>query len=299
MTEPAWRYVYASVRGTAHLEIQRPCQDFSLARLAKNSSDEPLLLLAVSDGAGSAARSEEGSRLACEEALKLLEHRFVGADARPSADLGLEVVRQTRHLLVNRAEELACELRDLACTLSVAVVLPTWAWFLQVGDGAMVVQERRADELPGDFRVMFWPDNGEYANQTYFVTDVPDAHIHSACVLGAVDRVAVITDGLQTLALGLAERRAHAPFFLPVFGTLEAVGVHGDEARRTLEGPLAQFLDSGPINARTNDDKTLLLASRMDPVPTEPGAIPAEPAATPHLDPVPLSEELSTPHVEG
>jgi Protein phosphatase 2C len=120
----AWRYVYTSVRGTGHLEAHLPCQDASLVHEAINSADEPLLVLVASDGAGSAARSEDGSRLVCDEARKLLEFRFAAADFRPGEDYGAELTRQLRGLLVTRAEELGCRLRDLACTLSVAVLLP-------------------------------------------------------------------------------------------------------------------------------------------------------------------------------
>ena len=55
MTDAAWRYVYTSVRGTAHLDTNLPCQDASLVHQAINSADEPLLVLLASDGAGSAA----------------------------------------------------------------------------------------------------------------------------------------------------------------------------------------------------------------------------------------------------
>ena len=261
MSDAAWRYVYTSVRGTGHLGSNLPCQDASLVHQAINSADEPLLVLIASDGAGSAARSEEGSQLVCEEALKLLEFRFAAADFRPGEDYGAELTRQLKGLLVTRAEELGCTLRDLACTLNVAVLLPEWAWFLQIGDGAVIVQPSTSDP----FEVVFWPDNGEYANQTYFLTDVPDEHVHSRLDGRAFERVSLITDGLQTLALKLAERRAHPPFFLPMFGTVEAAPGEGGHAHQALAPALARFLDSDPINARTNDDKTLVLASRVPP----------------------------------
>ncbi len=269
MSDAAWRYVYTSVRGTGHLESNLPCQDASLVHQAINSADEPILVLVASDGAGSAARSEEGSQLVCEEARKLLEFRFAAADFRPGEDYGVEIVHQLKGLLITRAEELGCTLRDLACTLNVAVLLPDWAWFLQIGDGAVIVQPSPADP----FEVVFWPDNGEYANQTYFLTDVPDEHVHSRLDERAFGRVSLITDGLQTLALKLAERRAHPPFFLPMFGTVEAAPDEGEGAHHALVPALARFLDSHPINARTNDDKTLVLASRVQ-LPAQAGVAP-------------------------
>lgn len=262
MTEAAWRYVYTSVRGTGHIDANLPCQDASLVHQAINSQDEPLLVLVASDGAGSAARSEEGSHLVCEKALTLLEYRFTAADFRPGEEFGIEVTHQLKELLITRAEELGCSLRDLACTLNIAVILPEWAWFMQIGDGAIIVQPTPADP----FEVVFWPDNGEYANQTYFLTDVPDAHIHVRLDERPIERASLITDGLQTLALVLAEQRAHPPFFMPMFGTVEAAPDEGERAHLALTPALSQFLDSRPINARTNDDKTLILASRVSQI---------------------------------
>lgn len=257
-----WRYVHASVMGTAHQGTGQPCQDAHAVRLTLNSLDEPLLLLVTSDGAGSAAHSQEGSRLACEEALRWLEMRLGSGDV-PMQELdGVALVHNLRHLLLNHAEERGYALRDLACTLNVAALLPGRQWFLQVGDGAAVVQ-------PGDRppAVVFWPDNGEYANQTYFVTDVPDDHIRVAALEGELERVALLTDGLQSLALSLRDRAPHVPFFEPMFRAVEALEGVGSEAHTRLNGGLAAFLDSPPVNARTSDDKTLILATCRDGQP--------------------------------
>ncbi|MFC4452329.1 PP2C family serine/threonine-protein phosphatase [Deinococcus sonorensis] len=278
MTASAWRYVSSSVRGTAHVEHGLPCQDAHQVREAVNTQDEALLLLAASDGAGSARHAERGSRLVCEEALKLLELRFADADVRPDQHFGEEVVQQLRQLLTTHAEEQGCGLRDLACTLLLAAVLPGWAWFLQVGDGAIVTQALPApDTEPLPFEVVFWPDNGEYANQTYFVTDVPEPHIHTRLVEGEVQRVSLITDGLQPLALAFSERQAHSPFFAPLFGTLEAAPDAGETGQRALQPALNQFLNSPALNARTNDDKTLVLASRRVARPMAPEPEPTQP----------------------
>ena len=228
-----------------------------LCRTGDDTGDDGVLLLLVtSDGAGSAAHSELGSQLVCAEAMKWVTWRLSQAGERLSELDGQMLVYKLRTMLTNLAEDLQHDLRDLACTLNVAAILPGYQWYLQVGDGAMVVQ---AGEEPA--RVVFWPDNGEYANQTYFLTDVPDRHIHVNCGAEPITRVAVMTDGLQSLALSLQQRAAHAPFFEPMFSAVETL-VPGDEAgRKQLETTLQEFLDSPAVNARTSDDKTLVLAS--------------------------------------
>ena len=251
-----WRFVWASVKGTGHVTAGLPCQDASDVQLHLTSDDEPLLLLVTSDGAGSAAHSEVGAQLACEQTMRWMANRLSQAGEHLSELDGQKLVHDLRTMLTNCAEELQHDLRDLACTLNVAAILPGYQWYLQVGDGATVVQ---AGDEP--LRVVFWPDNGEYANQTYFLTDVPDDHIHVRSGNEDVTRVALMTDGLQSLALSLQQRAAHAPFFSPMFGTVETL-VPGDDAGRTMmKASLRTYLDSPAVNARTSDDKTLVLAS--------------------------------------
>jgi len=252
----SWRFVGASVKGTGHVTAGLPCQDTSEVQLYVTGDDEALLLLVTSDGAGSAAHSEVGSQLACTETMKWVTRRLSQAGERLSELDGQMLVHDLRTMLTNRAEDLKHDLRDLACTLNVAAILPGYQWYLQVGDGATIVQ---AGEEPA--RVVFWPDNGEYANQTYFLTDVPDRHIHVSCGAEPITRVAVMTDGLQTLALSLQHRAAHAPFFGTMFGTVETLVPGDEEGRQQLEATLRKFLDSPAVNARTSDDKTLVLAS--------------------------------------
>jgi hypothetical protein len=72
-----------------------------------------------------------------------------------------------------------------------------------------------------------------------------------------VDELALFTDGLQPLALHYASRTVHAPFFVPMFDSLRrSTDIDG------LESPLKQFLKSKPVIDRTDDDKTLMLATR-------------------------------------
>jgi hypothetical protein len=69
--------------------------------------------------------------------------------------------------------------------------------------------------------------------------------------------LALLTDGLQMLALNYSEGRVHDPFFRPMFNLLR-----DSETGETLEQPLIVFLDSKRVNDRTDDDKTLFLATR-------------------------------------
>ena len=72
-------------------------------------------------------------------------------------------------------------------------------------------------------------------------------------------QLALFTDGLQRLALHFETRTAYKPFFGPMFAPLQAES----EGHLTgLSNSLSVFLNSQAVNSRTEDDKTLILASK-------------------------------------
>jgi hypothetical protein len=251
-----WRYVYASVAGTSHTGGGVVCQDASLVQMSVPPVDEAILLVA-SDGAGSARKSDVGSHMVCSLIAGLVsEHLGAGATVRSiTIERVHEWIGEVVEAMRQRAYAEAADLRDLACTLLVAVVGRTDAVFVQVGDGAIVVG--RGDE----YSPVFWPQNGEYANTTFFLTDeAVGARLQFLLQEGDIDEVAVLTDGLQMLALHNATRSAHVPFFRPLFSYLRLKKDQGDD---DLKGRLCEWLNSEAVNGRTDDDKTLILATRV------------------------------------
>jgi hypothetical protein len=162
---------------------------------------------------------------------------------------------KVREEIVGEASRRGVEPGQLACTLLVAVVGETAAAFAQVGDGAIVVRE-------GDgYQTAFWPQSGEYANTTNFITDAAFAdNLEFTRRPTAVDELALFTDGLQMLALNFNSRTVHLPFFLPMFRKLRAA-----EPGEGLQRALRSFLLSAAVNQRSDDDKTLVLATRVPP----------------------------------
>ena len=134
------------------------------------------------------------------------------------------------------------------------------AIFYQIGDGAIVYAT--VDE-PEEYCLFQWPQQGEYANTTNFVTDsTASDNLICETVAARVDDVAVFTDGLQRVALDYRGRIAYAPFFEGMFKPLRT-----NNELQLLESELAIFLESPKINDRTSDDKTLILASRRQLAP--------------------------------
>ncbi len=248
----SWRYIASSVSGTSHVEQGTPCQDASIARLIRDD----LLLLVASDGAGSATLSDKGSKLTCDTVLE--EVTSYAASGGGVSGIDEVVVNSWLDAIIHRLHLQATvtdsPVRELACTLVAAVLDSEASAYIQVGDGGIVA-------LEGDvYAPVTWPVGGDYANTTYFLTD--DRGLERLQLLlkrPPTAEVAVFTDGLQMLALQFDSRRAHAPFFAPMFDRLR----HEQPGDSILLGhALDEFLSSPAVNKRTDDDKTLILAAR-------------------------------------
>lgn len=268
-----WRVIGASVRGTSHETHGTVCQDAHAWRVLGDGT----LIAAVADGAGSAAHSEIGSRLAADTVVETLA--AVIAEARPITraawdELLRASIRRCRDALVAGADEMAIALRDLATTLSVAVVADPFVCVAQVGDGLIVVQEPT-----GALSIGTHPARGEYANETTFIVEKRlDELIETLGDEAAIAAVVLSTDGLLRLATTVQSYAPHVPFFSPVLGFARAAGDDLWSARTKL----ASFLSTDRINRRTDDDKTLLIAVRTDvevgPATLAPESTDTEPA---------------------
>lgn len=248
-----WRYVASSVAGTSHAANNTPCQDSAIARVI----GKDLLLLVASDGAGSAALSEIGSKLTCET---LLEE--VTAYAERGGDVsGIDeaVVNSWLDMLSHKlrlhASVVDTPVRELACTMVAAILDSEASAYIQIGDGGIVALQ------DGTYTPVTWPVGGDYANTTYFVTDDRSLdRLQLQLRSPATDEAAVFTDGLQMLVLQFDSRCAHGPFFAPMFARLRREEP-GESS--SLSNALQEFLESPAVNKRTDDDKTLMLATRV------------------------------------
>lgn len=262
-----WRCAAASVRGGAHRQRGQPCQDAHGFALARRADGREVLVACVSDGAGSAARSAEGAARACQSFLHAASDWYAPGESVSGQDpLWLERawrvfarrwLRQLRRDLRRVATAEGLRPRDYAATFLGVVIEPERAGFLQVGDGVVVTSDR--DE-PNAYIQVFWPDRGEYANETHFITEERVSRVLATTVARRpVLEAALLTDGLQNLALQFDRRKVHEPFFRGAFRPLRAEPAGPSDH---LAAALAAFLDSPLIRARTDDDLTLVLASR-------------------------------------
>lgn len=249
-----WKTIHASVIGTSHVGFGSECQDESIADVLLDANDEGYLVCLVADGAGSATKGGRGAELACITAMTSIE-QSLRTSSLFTTDLVAGWIENIRQAIFSEAEATELTSRDYACTLLGAVIAPNNAVFFQIGDGAIVVSKNK---MQG---VVFWPDSGPYANMTYFVTDT-DAltNLDVIIINTSFDEIAVLSDGLQRLALLFDRQIPHVPFFDPMLSVLRQQPTDQVEC---LESQLAIFLGSAQVNERTDDDKTLILSTRL------------------------------------
>jgi hypothetical protein len=258
MNGASWRYAFASTVGTSHSRLDLPCQDASACQVVQATDGEPVLVALLADGAGSASRAEAGAKLACTFLLgEIVAALAEGATPRDlTRDVVMELLGKLQNCIAAQAESEGRKIRDFASTVLCALVGTREAVFFQIGDGAIVIST--PDEEA--YSWVFWPDSGEYENTTFFTTDADLAsHLAWYTCERAVTEVALFSDGLQRLALQYQSRTAHAPFFRSKMQAIEAAE---DASPEGLSAQLALFLSSPSVNARTDDDKTLILATR-------------------------------------
>jgi len=252
MASARWRVVAASVRGTSHEKHNQPCQD----EHRWETMPPDALIAAVADGAGTAFLGEAGAAAAARRAVDVVRECGVLPPAnddekwRSFLRIALESARDAVE-----AEASQCQLpsRDLATTLILVIARPSLVAAAQVGDGAAIVADADGKmlALTGSQPV------SEYVNQTTFLTS--DEAIETAQIAlwrGRTAQIAVLSDGLQPLALKLPEGTPHEPFFAPLFRFVKGIEAESDACQQ-----LTAFLSSPRITERADDDLTLLLAS--------------------------------------
>ena len=178
--------------------------------------EKDILTIAVADGAGSAREADRGSALVIATAMASLEHKLsvdIPQDGAGWGALLAEVFHQTREILVAHAYTNQDIPRDYACTLTALIINSNWLITGQIGDGCAV-----ARGLDGSLTIIAEPQRGEYANETFFLTDDAAADIFDGRVyelgidIPEIDAVAVMSDGLLNLALDKTSGQPHPPF---------------------------------------------------------------------------------------
>jgi serine/threonine protein phosphatase PrpC len=246
-----WKCSGASVRGHSHETNGTECQD-TWTKYATQDA----LAVCVCDGAGSAVHSRIGAEITSKIVTQWLAEFFDDAFTAP-LDVFQSVHSDILDALRKTADDLACEIGDLSCTL-VAVAVDSAGRYVHwhLGDGGIIVR------FDNELMVLSAPQKGEYANETFFVTENDAAeHLQFGASTKEIEDVtgfAVFSDGLEGL-LYCHTTLAVAP---AITGMLDwHKQADEDAVSRALEKNLTEV-----FRTKTNDDCSLVLltANRRD-----------------------------------
>lgn len=155
-----WKCSSCAVQGKTHVRQQIPCQDKT-----KTAFGNDTYVIALADGAGSAKLSHFGAECVVDSISDLFVSEFDGLFATNDGRLVKWAIMEK--LLSNIREEakiLECNVKDLASTLLAVAVKDDQFIIAHIGDGVIGYLDGE------DLKVASAPSNGEYINETYFVT---------------------------------------------------------------------------------------------------------------------------------
>ncbi|HEV3077002.1 MAG TPA: PP2C family serine/threonine-protein phosphatase [Thermoanaerobaculia bacterium] len=271
LVDGRWQVIAASQPGSSHLRRGERCADwFELATWGD------ALVLAVADGAGSAARGAEGAVIAATTAAELAMAwvRETPAESQAKVQPGYirDLLRKIVAAFLAATEGLedsagpatgeaasrpagGRSTADFSSTLLLAVLTPATLIVVNVGDGWLV-----ARDPAGTLRALAARQKTEYANETFFLTssDAVEAAVIEVLPAGELDAMALMTDGPAWFAIDLDQEAPSRPLFEKLFGFAANAALSLMEKQREL----ASFLTSAAVDRKTDDDKTLVLAVR-------------------------------------
>ncbi len=248
---PKWAWMGASCRGVSHVKAETRRQDAYSCFATRGGA---VLVTILSDGAGSASHGGEGASLVCRTMATSLRRHFCETSDMPDDDTIRCWLDEARDRIGTAADRRGLKPRDFAATMVATISDGADTLVAHVGDGSSVVRETG----DGSWHALSWPAQGEYASTTFFVPDEPEPRLQIVRSASGIDAIATFTDGIERLALDYATQTAHPPFFRGIIAPLDGTPEAGLDL--DLSGKLKAYLDTAPINDRTDDDKTLVLA---------------------------------------
>lgn len=229
----------AKVVGRSHVLSGTPCQDAVKTRNLRNKA-----CIALADGAGSKRHSKTGAnalvRLASHQCLDSIDRFYTGI-LESNQTLATEIVGSFKLVLEGKAKKGRRPVSDYACTLLFFACDGNRYIAGHIGDGAIVA--RFGQHLV----TLSEPQNGEYANTTFFITD-SDASQRLRLYAGEYDDalgVLLMSDGTAESLYNKSTGQAGSGVsrLLDVFLDLSAV-----KMRQVLQANLDQVLSQKSVD---------------------------------------------------
>jgi hypothetical protein len=238
------KYLISSsrIQGQSHIKSDVPCQDY-----ARNVDNELYKIIVACDGAGTAKRAEEGSKLF---SLLIVEEFIRVAKKLEKIKPGDWLIDEIVTSVVTARENLRIKtgsdnLSPFHTTLVSAICGESGGFICHVGDGYGIAITEKDGQLN---TTISSPSNGEYANETYFVTESSwIKNLNITPFSGRPILVAVMSDG----AGALFENKS-------TFETAKLIDLmKAIDPSNTVDEQIRGYLNSEYANAKSSDDKCI------------------------------------------
>ena len=253
MLSTKWDYSISSVVGSSHVDRGQGKQDNS--HLIED--DNGNISFCISDGAGSSKNSEVSSKIVTnfinQEFLKIPDLINSKGKGPWINDFIIQVVIDLRAKLFDTFKNY--DLRDYHCTLVAGLVFEKTAIVVHVGDGFILAGKNEEVANKNIFNKSLYfskPENGEYKNETYFITEPIWLKHLRIQVLPDIDWLIAGSDGGEDiLSFGEKLQDNEVLKFLDDAAKQKSLKEKNDY--------IFQVLNSDVANSRTKDDKSLCL----------------------------------------
>jgi len=271
-----WVAAYASVIGNGHVTEKIPCQDACLTKFENGYG-----IAVVCDGAGSCEFSHIGATQVCNFAyrhFKELIENNKWIDQLPSTenwrDAALETIFQVKTDLVSYSTEEDIDFKALSCTCMCAIFFPFGLLLVQIGDGRGGYLEN------GEWKSLFKPFQGEFANETVFITSkiwddsAIDKYITFKVINNPVEAFCLLSDGCEkaSFQINLFDKEKeiyfdpnlpYPNFFNPNIEALKQLK-EASKTQEEINELWTEFLTNGnPKFQVETDDKTMILVVNL------------------------------------
>lgn len=237
MDTSRWKVAGTYVTGLSHINKEIGCQDRFAFKIANNVTS-----ISIADGAGSVKYAELGSIIVANQINETITKNFDLLFNAEADEARHKLTHAIRTRLGIHAKRYSASIKDFASTLIFASVKDGKYIAGHIGDGILGFVEKN------ELKILSPPDNGEFVNETYFVTSrsyKTRLRIYKG-ELGNISGFVMMTDG-SCESLYDKKNVSIAPIVLTLFNWLDNFPI--DEVNNALYENFENL-----IKRKTTDD---------------------------------------------
>ena len=241
-----WLVSSAVAQGISHKATNLPCKD-SAAHKTITSLESSIAV--ISDGAGSVARSQIGSKTLVDVMCSILgsylqtEKNITKAGLTAIVKVG---INQVREKLIESGD-----LSEFHATALILVQLPKKIFTFHIGDGSLNIGSY--DKKNNITITRSEPENGEFSNETFFFTeDAWEQHMR-ICEVENPCFYLVCSDGIDPFIWN-SNSGTRLDFILPLITKLQTL-----KNEKNGNDFLNEVITDPRTDAVTSDDKSLII----------------------------------------